>query len=267
MRQHGSQRDASRAADRRKDETLGQYLTTHPRRASTERGAHREFARSRLRTAENEVGDVDARDEQHGGHRGGEQLEHRLHRPHDRLAHRLDARRDALVRLGILRLDQLRGRRDVARGLRERRARLELRRGARPHRAAIRHDRVGKDDERREQIDRRAWIDVCVARQHADHLHPVVVEGDHAADQRPVAAELAHPEIVCEHGDLGRVELRITRRQKPAERDAQAEHTWVGVVHLQRSEELRVSSMLQREVVALEDSDVREVRERSSESP
>ena len=65
----GATTDAADASIKRFDE----QLADQPRAIGAERGAHRQFLLAQRAAREQQVGDVHARDQQHGDHRGAEQ--------------------------------------------------------------------------------------------------------------------------------------------------------------------------------------------------
>ena len=52
-------------------------------------------------------------------------------------------------------------------------------------------------------------------RQHADHGERLAVERNRLADRRRVAAELAHPERVADHGGRGGIRARVSIIEEP----------------------------------------------------
>ena len=92
----------ARAAAEREQHALGQRLPGEAQAAGAERRAYRHLALARRRFGEQQVGHVDARDEQHEGDRAEKGQEAVTHRRLELVAQRRHVRAVVAVGLGIL---------------------------------------------------------------------------------------------------------------------------------------------------------------------
>jgi hypothetical protein len=218
--------DPQPTAAQPEDQTLGDELADQPAPARAERVAHRDLAGPGLRAREQEVGDVDDRDQQDEQHRALQQPQGRRERSDQIGVERTrlgadDHRRQAPGRDQLVQQVGPRpGLRDeLGAERRERRARGEPRDDAE---AEARAEVLG-EVEVGWRPDLRTLREAEAARHHADHGDRPRVEVELLADELRVAAEPALPDLVAEDDDLWIAGLILLVVEPAAERGAHAE--------------------------------------------
>ena len=168
------QQQAARAAEHREHEVLREELPDEPEPRGAERAAHGQFALAGLGPRQHQVGDIDARDQQHEPDGDAEHHQRRLDVARDDLTQRPDREPQlpARIRAGMPR-DERRGQRvALGLGLRDRHAR---RQPSDERGAPIQSGR--READRKPDIDpffhvvRGRQIDPKPRTRHADHLH------------------------------------------------------------------------------------------------
>ena len=209
--------DAGGAAERRQHHRLGEQLPDDAAASRAEDDADRQLLLPRLRSREQQVGHVGARDEQHRA--DGEQ-QHHQRRPH--VAEHLGRRRHqreaelAVVVVRVL-LQEARGDRvDLGLRLRERRAGPQASERVQPVIAAllrvVRPERQRHPD-LRERPARVVERQPQRRRQDADDGVGLGVELDRASDDRRIRSELRSPQPFGQHHDVRVARLILVRRE------------------------------------------------------
>ena len=196
------QQQAARAAEHREHEVLREELPDETEPRGAERAAHGQFTLAGLRPRQHQVGDIDARDQQHEPDGGAEHHQRRLDVARHDFTQRTDREAQLLVRIRAWMLrDERRGSRvTLGLGVRDRRAWREP-----PDERSAPIQSGRREAEREPDIDALfhvvggRQIDTEVRPRHADHLHVIVVHDEMPADDPRVSLESPLPQFVTDH--------------------------------------------------------------------
>ena len=201
-------------ASRTKDDRLCEELAEQPHPTGAERGANGQLRLARRCAREKEVGDVRAGHEQHEADGAEEDQQRPSNVPQQHVVEGKGVERQRVVRLAKRRLQLCADSPQVTVGLRERHAWLrscdhgeELASSAFRRRGA---ERVVVHERR---VDLRIVEQARSRGEDADDFHRRAGDRDRAAEHARVAAELALPEPVIEHGHAAMARLVLTRQQ------------------------------------------------------
>ena len=189
---------------RRQQQGLNQQLADQTRAARTERAAHGELLTARRSARQQQVGHVDAGDQEHRDYRRAKQSDGRTHVTDQVLAQRDHFRAHALVRARVLLLDDRGDRIHLRLRLFDRDAVLQptddvpVAAGPDP-RLVFLHGLRGVDV----AIARSIFLEVRleIIRHHARDEERTVIERDRLADDARIAVEVRSPEVFGEHDD------------------------------------------------------------------
>ena len=224
-------------ASRTKDDRLCEELAKQPHPTGAERGANGQLRLACRCAREKEVGDVRAGHEQHEADGAEENQQRPSNIPQQHVVEGKSVERQRVVRLAKRRLKLCADSPQVTVGLRERHAWL------RPcdHREELASSSFRSRGAERVVVHERR-VDLRIVEQarsrgeDADDFHRRARDRDRAAEHARVAAELALPEPVIEHGHPGMSRLVLTRQQAPAERDRQAKQAEQAVAHVRSAD-------------------------------
>ncbi len=90
------------AGERGEQQALGEQLTNQPSASGAQRQAHGGFLLSRHAAREQQIGDIDAGDQQQQADRGKQHQQRRVRMPGDLIAQRHQFQRHAAVRVGMI---------------------------------------------------------------------------------------------------------------------------------------------------------------------
>ena len=193
--------DAERGGNAGEDAALGDELTQQPRPAGAHGGANRDFTLTRLRTCQQQICDIRARDEQHESHSDHQRAQGRTEPAEQFLVERRHFHAALLVRLGIRLLEAAGNRVHLRLRLRPRDSRLQPRENLEPPAATLRQTLSGvAHDERDPGVG--AIAHTSESRRHdADDGVGSRVEYERLADDLGISAELPTPERVRQDND------------------------------------------------------------------
>ncbi len=194
------QGEAGQSSRRTEQQAFRQHHPQQPPALGPKRGAQAQLALASRAPRKQEIGHVDAGDQQHQAHRAGEDQQRRADLLHGQLVNRHHAHRPGGVALRHFRFELRGNRLHLVGGLlhrhtvaqpRHRMRRAAARRRAQPlQRPAVRHQEIGPL-----ALDRES------RRHHADDRARARVGGErHAQHVRP-SAEPRLPEFVADHDD------------------------------------------------------------------
>ena len=200
-RRHERNRQAQHRTRRPQDDGFGEQLTEQPDAAGTERRSDRQLRLTRGGARQEQVGDIRAGDQQHEANGAEKHEERRSHVAHDHVGERHGVERQRVVGLTERHLQLTADSPQVVIDLRERDARL----GTADDRQELTAPALrGRRAEGVVVNERRIHIRVVeqpgAGREHADDLDRRAADPDPAAEHTAIAAELALPEPIVEHG-------------------------------------------------------------------
>ena len=217
------------AAGQREHHAFRQQLAHQAPAPGAEGGAHRDFARSRRRAREQQVRDVDARDQQHEADRAEQDPERPLIGLRHRVQQRLHADRIAGDPRGKAAGDVLLDPIEVLLRLRDRHTVAQPGHGADVVRAALVVG-VGLLRERERHPQLGVVRKVESRGHHAGDFIALAFQRDRAADDTWIAAVDATPHAVADEHDRPRPRTHVVFGETPAEQR----------LHAQRRQHLRV---------------------------
>ncbi len=224
-RRPGGEDEADTRAREPQHERLGQQLPEEPGARGAEGGAQRELLLARRGAREEQVGHVGAGDEEHEADGTQEDEQGPSHVADHEIVEADRREGQRRVRLGKGRLQSTPDALQIGEDLRQRHARA----GAADHgQVLVAARRCGRGVEGRAVLERRVHVsrrgEVSPPREHTDDRVRIAAHFHHPSDRGQVAAELALPEAVVEHGRVAAPALMLLREEAAPDRHLQAEH-------------------------------------------
>ena len=213
-----------------------------------ERQPHGEFAATPFAVGEQQVDQVDQRDDEHGADRSGDEEQHRPRRLGDLVLDGIEADPCAPpVRLRVLLGQAFRDRTQFQSRLLECRRRTEAANSGDPAGLARAFPESAlAGDERHPDVVLRRGVDDRHRFKHADNAPRLVVERHRPADDGDIAAELAPPERVREDQCAFVAARELGRIEQATVRGADAEHAIEIPADAHRVEAARLATTGQR---------------------